>query len=184
MGLISGIYDNGPMTPVVKIKQNVSVWSGGKWEHYNVNFIEPLPRSTPGTVDMVIASGATTIAANGAIQKQVVNLLLMQLGELYQLRWEPVDDVEGRLWEISSTGRFVGRNLHARVTRFTDQRDPWLNTTQFFIMGKDRDMNLEVINPNPVALPQARFIFWGFRYVLDPLQAVPAETTYIPAEGK
>ncbi|GAI52389.1 unnamed protein product, partial [marine sediment metagenome] len=36
-----------------------------------------------------------------------------------------------------------------------------------FIMGNQKDMNLEVRNPNPVALPQARFQFFGFRYVIE-----------------
>ena len=183
MSEVANIYDNGPISPVAKIRENLSIWSGGGWEHYRIENIEPIPRSSPTMVDMVTASGATTIAANGTISKQVVQILRLDTGEFLHLRWEPIDDVEGVLWELSSKGRFASRSVHARVTRFTSLRDPYLATTTFFILGKDRDMNLEVRNPNPVALPQARFVFFGYRYKLSELKAEPTVTTYLPAEG-
>lgn len=183
MSTVANIYDNGPISPIAKIKENLSIWTLGKWLHYQIENIEPLPRSTPMIVEMVLASGATTILANGIIAKQVVPILQLSDLEFTHLRWEPIDDVEGVLWEQAGTGRFVTRSVHARVTRFTGIRDPYLATTTFWILGRDRDMNLEVRNPNPVPLPQARFAFWGFRYMLKSLAGQPSQTTWVPAEG-
>ncbi len=133
--------------------------------------------------EMVTLSGATTIAANGSIAKRIVAILQPRESEFLHLRWEPIDDVEGVLWEQSGTAKFVTAAVHARVTRFTAARDPYLATTTFCILGRQRDMNLETRNPNPVALPQARFIFFGYRYMLTLLDREPPVTTWLPAEG-
>ena len=184
MPVLSGIYDSNPIQPVVQEEQNLEIFSRGQSLFYKVTFIEPMPRSSTLLVDMVVQAGALTIAANGIIGKQVVNILQLNDMEFLHLRWEPIDDVEGVLWGQASTGRFVTRAAQARVDLGTSQRDPYLATTTFFILGRDRDMNLEVRNPNPVALPQARFKFWGFRYLLEELKTKPANYTSVPAEGR
>ena len=184
MSNVANLYDNGPISPVVRIKENVTVFTADSWQPFVVEYIEPLPRSSPMVADLVNISGAVTIAANGTIQKQLIAFLQLNDREFLHLRFEPIDDVEGILWEQSSNGRFVTRALQARASRFSFTRDPYLATTTFFIIGRDRDMNLEVRNPNPVALPQARFVFWGFRYIITPLATKPPVTTYIPAEGR
>ncbi len=184
MSAVVNIYDNGPISPVARINENLSIWTAGKWEHNRIIYMEPMPRSSPMVVEMVSASGAVTIAANGTIAKRLVAILRMGDTELMHLRWEPIDDMEGVLWEQSSVGRFVARNVHARVDRLTHIRDPYLATTTFFIVGKERDMNLEVRNPNGIALPLARFVFFGYRYLLEPLRVEPQNTTYLPAEGR
>lgn len=183
MGLLSGIYDSAPIQPVAKIKENLAVWSRNAWHHYNVNLIEPIPRSSPTMVDMVPAGA--TLPANGSIAKRIVAFLQVGELELLHSRWEPLDDVEGVLWELPTTARFSTAFVHARVTPFTALRDPNLATTTFFVLGgKERNMNLEVRNPNGVALPQARFVFFGFRYILTVLEKEPPVTTWLPAEGR
>ncbi len=184
MPIVGNLYDSGPISPIVKIKENVSVFTGGIWEHYNIEYIEPLPRSSTLSVDLVAVAGALTIPANQAIQKQLLQILRLNDRELTHLRFEPIDDVEGVLWQQSAQGRFSTSYAQARVSRFTSFRDPYLASTTFFVVGKDRDMYLEARNPNPVALPQARFAFWGYRYILSPLKAQPTVTTWIPAEGR
>ena len=183
MSVVANIYDNGPISIIAKIRENLSIWTLGNWFHYQIKNIEPIPRSSPTVVEMVVASGATTIAANGAIAARVVAILQLSELEFTHLRWEPLDDMEGVLWQQATTGRFVTRGVHARVTRFTAVRDPYLATTTFWVLGRDRDMNLEVRNPNPVALPQARFVFFGYRYKLEALVKEPTVTTWLPAEG-
>lgn len=183
MAELSGIYDAGPIQPVAKIKENLSVFTVGQWAHYKIENIEPLPRSTQNMVEMVVASGATILLAYGTIARRIVAILQLNQLEFIHLRWEPIDDVEGILWQQAGTGRFATRSMHSRVTRYTSARDPYLATTTFWILGRDRDMQLEVRNPNPANLPQARFVFWGFRYKLSALKEPPAVTTYVPAEG-
>lgn len=193
---VANIYDNGPISPIAKIRENLSVWSVGKWGHYRIKNIEPMPRSSPMVVEMVAASGAAVIAANGTIAKQAVAILQLSELEFLHLRWEPLDDMEGVLWEQAGTGRFVTRSVHARTSLFTGARDPYLATTTFWILGRDRDMNLEVRNPNPVPWPIARFVFFGYRYtlaaldreekgkvIIDGIEAGRIASTWLPAEG-
>lgn len=181
---VANIYDNGPISPIVKIKQNLAIWSEEKWMHWKVDYIEPIPRSSPFMVDMVAAAGATVIAANGIIAKRLVAFLLMNKDELLHLRWEPLDDIDGRLYEQPAAARFNPRGGHARVSKFTAERDPYLATTTFWILGPNKDMNLEAVNPNPIAWPLARFAFFGFRYILTSLPSEPADTTWLPAQGR
>jgi len=189
---LSGIYDAGPIQPIALIRENLSIWTSGRWSHYKVKNIEPMPRSSPMMVEMVALSGAMTIGANGTINAQILAILQLGENELLHLRWEPIDDMEGVLWEQASTGRFVTRGVQARVNLFTSTRDPYLCTTTFFILGKDRDINLEVRNPNPVAMPMARFVFWGFRYHLEDIKDTNIikeieegrrASRWLPAEG-
>lgn len=201
----TGIYAPGPIKPAVKIKENLSLWTSGGWEYYRTDFIEPMPRSTPLVVEMVVASGATALVAGGTIAKRIVAILQLNELEFLHLRWEPLDNVEGVLWERAGQGRFMSRSATARVDRGTRTYDPYLATTTFFILGRDRDMNLEVRNPMSYATPVARFAFWGYRYILTPLlpegvsdadkaalrrgevdvvKRIIGATTWVPAEGR
>lgn len=196
MPMFSGIYDGGVIAPVAKIKENLSIYSLGRYTHYRIDFIEPMPWSSQMVVEMVVASGATTIAANGTIAQRLPAILTLNDNNLLHLRWQPLDDVEGVLWEQASVARYATRGVHSRVDLSTTTKDPYLSTTTFFILGKDRDMNLEVRNPRPVAQALARFVFFGFRYVLMPWKdeekgqevikgivegRIPS--TWLPAEG-
>lgn len=191
MSEVANLYDNGPISPIAKIKENLTIWTVGQWQHYRIENIEPLPWSSPLVVEMILASGATFLAPYGTIGRRVVAILQPREMEFLHVRWEPIDDVEGILWEQTGTGKFVAQAVHARVTRETARRDPYLATTTFWILGRNREMNLEVRNPNPVIISQARFIFGGYRYMLKPLSVEDGKkiensqlkSTWIPAEG-
>ncbi len=197
MPMLSGIYDGGVISPVAKIQENLSILTLGHYVHYRIRFIEGMPWNSQNVVEMVVASGATTIAANGTINQRIVAILQLNDNNLLHLRWQPLDDVEGILWEQAGTGRFVTRGVHSRVDLFTATRDPNLAITTFFILGKDRDMQLEVRNPRPVAQALARFVFFGYRYVLNPwkdegvkgqevikgIEEGRIPSTWLPAEG-
>ena len=184
---VGNLYDNGPISPVCKIMENLAVKTAGSYRFYQVQFIEPLPRSSPLVADMVqIVQGAAAIgvAANGTLAQNLVQFLRINDGELLHLRFEPIDDVEILLWETASIGRFATNYMRARVSRFTAGRDPWLASTTTFVCNQDNDINIQVQNPNPVLMPQARIAFWGFRYFLGTeLKNKPINATYIPAEG-
>ena len=201
----SGIYAPGPIKPIVKIRENISVWTLNAWEHYRAEFIEPMPKGAAMTVDMVAVAGTTTLAANATIAKRLLGVLQLNAGEFLHLRWEPIDNVEGVLWEQAGQGRSISRGVQARVDRSTKGYDPYLATTTFWILGRDRDMNLEARNPMGYAIPTARFAFWGYRYILtsavpaaaseldkaalkagdmDTVRRVIGATTWVPAEGR
>jgi len=188
MSVVANIYDSSPISPIARIHENLTIWSENKWKHYAIVYLEPVPRSRTMTVEMVTLSGATNIAANGTIQGIVLPILQMNTNELLHLRWEPLDDVEGLLWELSGQARFNPRGAHARVDLNTGARDPNLATTTFYILGgMNLDMNLEVRNPLPVAQFVARFVFFGYRYILYPHEDQthpPQNTTWLPAQGR
>lgn len=199
-----GIYAPGPIKPVAKIKENLAIWTQNSWGYYRIEYIEGMPRGAPMTRDMVNAAGVTTLAANATIAKRVVDILQLNELEFLHVRWEPVDPVEGLLWERAGQAKFQARSVVARVTRSTKDYDPYLATTTFWVLGRDRDMNLEVRNPLGYAVPAARFSFWGYRYVLEDLLALVPEAvkpalrrgdldtvrsqigvvTFVPAEGR
>jgi len=164
---VANIHDDGPRSPIAHIKDTLSTYTPKKYSHYQIAYLEPWPRGSPLRVEMVALAGLTTIPAAGVIAKRVLATLGVTDGEMLHVRFEPLDDVEGLIWEQSGTGKFNSRNTHARVDMASCLRDPYLAGSTFFIMGYQRDMNLEVRNPNPVALNQARFQFMGYRYVLD-----------------
>jgi len=179
---VANIYDNGPLSLIARIKDNLSIYTAKKWAHYQVEFAEPWPRSRPLRVDLVALSGGTTIPANGAIGKLLVPLLQVTDDEMLCVRFEPLDDIEGVVWEQAGTGRFNSRNNHARVDLSTCLRDPYLASSTIFVLGHRRDMNLEAQNPNAVALDQARFQFWGFRYVIE--EIVPDLSQIVDRSGR
>lgn len=184
---ISGIYDSGPISPVAKVKENLAIWVVNSWTRYSVEFVEPIPRSGPYTVDLVIAGNNNVpVAAGGTINASVLTLLQMNDDELLQIRWEPIDDVEGRLWQLGRLARFNSKGGQAAVSLLTKQYDPFLASTQFFILGRDKDPQIGCFNPLGVAQPTARFIFFGYRYTLKENKSVPVHAspvTYIPATG-
>jgi hypothetical protein len=185
MSEVANIYDNGPISPVAKIKENISVWLGTQYSHFNIDYIEPVPRSRPFLVDLVALAGIFVIPANGIIAQGVVPALQMNSNEIVHLRWEPLDDIEGGLWQLGGAARFNIRGGQARVSLFTSARDPYLATTTFWIYGAtpSKDAQIGAFNPNPVPLPMARFVFWGYRYKITPLTSIPASTTYLPAQA-
>ena len=201
MAEISGIYDSGPISPVARIKENLSIWTQGQWEHYLINYMEPVPAGPASTVEMVVASGATTLAAGATIAQRIVAILQLNENEFFHVRFRPLDNVEGLIWEQSGQAKFHPRNIHARVDLQTGLHDPYWASTTFFILGQNRDMNLEVRNPMGYATPVARFVFWGFRakvrkYEFDAgirekmaagdgatVRQTIGATTWLPAEG-
>lgn len=179
-----GIYAPGPIKAVVSIGQNIAPQTD-VYHYFRVRFIEPMPESAALEIEAITLSGATTLAANGILQKQAVPALRVRINEMLHLRWRPLDNVEGILWQYPTDGRFATQNVQSRVTRDTENYDPYLSTTTFWLVGQTGQedlMNLEVRNPMGVATPTARFRFWGFRYLLTPLN-LPAGMEGVLEQG-
>lgn len=182
---VANIYDNGPISPICRIKDNLAIWSELKWMPFLVEYIEPIPRSRPFVVDTIALANLLAIPANGTVPTQLVPALQMASNELLHARWEPLDDVEGLLFELAQMARFAARGGQARVSLFTKLYDPWLATTTFWVLGGERkDAQFQTINPHPVPVYLARFAFFGYRYILLPLATMPQNVTYLPAQGR
>lgn len=184
---VANLYDNGPISPVCQIDEKLGIWTENTWRYFNTEFIEGIPRSRPMAIDIVALNNAANIAANGVLTAQFVLAIQPQgtaqkTNELLHLRWEPLDDVEGQLYELAPA-RYAPRGAQATVTQLTSMRDPYLATTTFFVLGPNKDAKIGAYNPNGVALPRATFVFWGFRYILNPLSTVPAVCRKIPAQA-
>ncbi len=203
------VYDAhqpGPITPVAQIKQNLSIYSGQKWNHYRIEYLEGQPLGSQSIIDMMaIAPIATVLAANGTLAKRVIAQLRANINELLHFRWRPLEALEGLLWEQPNKSRYESRGLASRVDWRSETHDPYLAATTFFSLGigtGDRDFNIEVRNPMGFTYPQARFEFSGYRYVLSPvdipetykpkmdagdmetIRKVMGATTFIIAEGR
>lgn len=149
------------------IKQNLAVWSMGRWQYYNVDYIEPLPgASSVSTINYGAVAASSSVAITELTQFDVDE------HQLLQLRFYPIDDIEVRLWEARSQSRFSARSIQARATPLTRRDDPDLLTTEFNVLGRDRNAFIEVINNNPYALTRSRVVFLARRYILIPLANV------------
>lgn len=183
---VAGIYDNGPISPVAKINENLAIFFDKAYRFYRIEFIEGIPESSPFVIDLVAIANQVNIAAGQNIQKQAIQVLLMNENELLHLRWEPLDDIEGQLWQLPSQSRYSPKGGQATVSPFTRDHDPYLATTTFFILGQNKDPQIGAFNPEAIAQPTARFAFWGYRYILSPLAvggSVPM-ATYLPIAGR
>jgi hypothetical protein len=166
------------------VNENIAVWTEQQYKGYKVLYIEPIPRSQVFMVDMLVQGQVTVIAANGQIGAQLVTILQMNNDEMFHARWAPIDDVEGGLYQLSGMSRNKMRGGQSRVSLFTERYDPFLSTTTFWVLGENKDAQIETRNPQPVAIYTARFAFWGFRYLLSPQIAPASNATYLPAQGR
>jgi hypothetical protein len=169
MPATSGIYDSSDIQPLCKIKENLSVLTSNAWNHFRVDFIEPISPGPASMVEMVVLSGATILAANATIQAMVVPALQLDQNEYVQYRFTVLDNIEAVIWEQSGQQKFATARIHCRVDRRTKFLDPHFSTTTFTIIGLNRDMQLEIRNPLGYPMPCARVVFWGFKYILMPL---------------
>lgn len=185
--MIDNLYENGPITPVCQIKEHLAIWTeGGTYKGFQVDWIEPVPRSSTFIIDLVTLLGTGPLGAGLTIQGQLVQALRVNSNELAHYRWFAIDDIEGQLWELPNMARFNPRGGQAGVNLFTPQYDPWLATTTFWVLGApgDKDARIGCTNISGAVLPQARLGFFGFRYILNPETIINANARYLPAQGR
>jgi len=172
-------YSPHPISPIALVGQNLGVYTEHNVEFFKIDFIEGLPPGSQTLIDL------GPCAAGAQLNAAILTNLQLRENDFIHLRWKVLDDFEATLWLVSGIPRFNIRQITQRITLFTPQNDPYLNTTTFFVLGPNKDPFLQVNNPNPAyALTQTRAIFWGFKYILKPLTEEPADWTYVPAEGK
>lgn len=184
---VANLYDNGPISPIAQIKEHLAIWSEQRWIGYEIEFIEPIPRSSAYIVDMLQLPGivATQLAVGGAVNATLAAILQVNANELVHNRWFVIDDIEGELWELANVARFNPRAGQAGVNLLTPVYDPWLCTTTFWVLGGlgDKDARIGCTNLTGAVLPMARVGFFGYRYILQPEANVNPRARYIPAQG-
>jgi len=188
-------YSAEPIAPITRVKENLGLWTGQKYEPFRVDYIEPILRSSPYVIDVLaLVAGVTQLAANSAAQAQLVPALQMNTGELFHARWYPLDDVEGGLYQLAGMPRNNMRGGQSRTSLQTLFVDPYLSQTTFWIYGSTpaKDAYIQVFNPKPVFCTIARFAYFGFRYILEALTGITytgiypnvQNITYLPAQGR
>jgi len=187
MALITdNLYNQGPITPVCQIGEHLAIYSTTQYLGFQVDFIEPVPRSSQFVVDLVAEAGVGFLAPSGAIAGQLLPELQVHSNELGHFRWFAIDDIEGQLWQLSNMARFAPRGGQAGINLFTPIFDPWLATTTFWVLGGlgDKDARIGCTNISGAIIGQARFGFFGYRYILKPEAQVHPNARYLPAQGR
>ncbi|MCX6022503.1 MAG: hypothetical protein NTZ05_12380 [Chloroflexi bacterium] len=164
--------------PKADVDDELKIYTKNTFAYYRVDFVEGMPPGSQGVIDF----GA--IAANGTITKTAQSLLQLDDGFLVQIRYRPLDDVELQLWQLGNSGRHYTKNWHARVTAFTARGNPDFSQTEFWVLGKDRDAQIAAINPRPTALARSRTEFWGWRYLVAPIDKLTKQPIPIIAEAR
>lgn len=183
MSLVGSIYDPSPIQPVAKISENLSIFTGGAYHHYQILFEEPVPRGSPFLVNILTVGGLATLAAGATDVKRLVAVLQLNNFEFVQFRFQPIDDIEVEIFEQPAMGRFETRGARARISLFTEVTDPYMASSTVFVLGSNRDLNIQVTNPSGYVIDRARIAFWGIRYLLKELANPPERSTWLPAEG-
>ena len=183
---VANLYDNGPISPICQIKEHLAIWSEQRWMSFLVDYIEPIPRSSIFTIDLIAQAGVGVLAPGAAIAGQLLPILQVNSNELFHSRWFVIDDIEGQLWELSNMARFAPRGGQAGVNLFTPVYDPWLTTTTFWVLGGsgDKDARIGCTNISGAIIGQARLGFFGYRYIMIPETQVHPNARYLPALGR
>jgi len=174
-------YRGGPIEQIVMPGETVGIWINKVYQFYKIAFIEPLMRSDPITMDI----GALAALGQSAITQ--VGLLQMPHEEFAQVRMEVLDDVSIIVYQGRADQRHKLQNVVSTLTRFSPLFDPDGHQSECYEF-EDNFLFLQATNQTAYALTQARVVFWGYRYVCEPLtqynwakQMLPEVWTRVPA---
>jgi hypothetical protein len=186
MLFVDNLYSQGPIAPICQIMEHLAIWTENRWVGFQTEFIEPVPRSSNFTVDLIATTGVGFLAPNATIAGQLLAIIQSNANELVHFRWYVLDDIEGQIWQLSNMSRFTPRGGQAGVTLFTPVYDPWLATTTFWVVGGqgDKDARIGCTNISGANIGQARIGFFGYRYILKPEPMIHANARYLPAQGR
>lgn len=186
MNVMDNLYSGGPMAPICQIKEHLAVYTEQTWKGYEVDFIEPQPRSSNFIIDLIAIAGVGPLAVGAQVVGQLLTAIQVNDGELCHYRFFVLDDVEAEVWQLSNMARFAPRGGQAGVNLFTAAYDPWLATTTFWVLGGlgDKDARIGCTNISGAVQPRARVGFFGYRYIVKPEPKVHTNARYIPAQGR
>ena len=188
MNFIDNLYSSGPMSPVCQIKEHLAVYTEQRWVGYQVEFIEPQPRSSTFIVDLIALAGVGPLAPNGQVVGQLTTAIQVNDGELCHYRMFAIDDIEVQLWQLSNMARFAPRGGQAGINLFTPFYDQWLASSTFFVLGGlgDKDARIGCTNISGAIIPRARLGFFGYRYIITKSkdEKPHPNARYLPAQGR
>jgi hypothetical protein len=159
--------------PVVRIDEFLRLMPVGKFAR--VIYIEPIP---------LIEEDFGAFSAGQTKSNVELTDLYMPKGELAQYRFAPVDDVQViAFYQPGKRPKWITKNTGGKMIRLADYANAAvekLNLTEFF---QYEDTKLYVDLYAASDLTTSRIRFYGFRYVLEELEAAPPVYTTIWYEG-
>lgn len=167
MALAHERYPSFP--PHCRIKENLAVWSLGRWQYFNCDYLEPLPPSSVTIVNNGAVTANSSTPASGGTELTTFDV---DEHQLLQLRIDVLEDIELVVWETQSQAKFAVRGVITRVSKMTRARDPFLETTEFNVLGRDRNAFIQAFNDGAYNIGEARFVPWGWKYILVPLRNI------------
>lgn len=148
----------GAMEPIALLGHNVCVHYTTAKYYRRVVFVEPL------VPFQFLDIGALAAQATSA-RTQCTNLENFD-GELSQIRWWPLDDVQARMWLPQTNGKMVLKNQQVPIDMSITVQDPCLHMTEIFIW-EDKVPWIEAVNATDYAHGAVRFRCMGFRYATE-----------------
>lgn len=152
---------SGPIQLIAKPGWYVGLFMSGQWKYMQVQGYETVPESRN------VSRNFGNIVAGGQSALTLVTELQVPSSEFIQMRVKPIDDVEAEIYVPSAIRKWSLDQVAGRVDWWTQISDPYYASTEFYVMGSDRDANMVVYNRTDYALNPTRFHFWGFRYLVD-----------------
>jgi len=163
--------------PVALIDQNIVLVEEKERKPYKVLFLEPIQ---PVVKDFGSISAATDKPA--VLTDKELDILKFAENELGQLRHGPIDPIYYELALPAGVTRFVAKGMVTRVGPEVWKLDPKLQRTEIYRF-QDYSISLDIYNMKKYALPKTRIVFFGYRFILEPLPEVPEVYTAVPIKG-
>jgi len=164
-----------PFEPIVRPKDNVAILSPQRrWFYGKVIYVEPIQPQTIslGKIPAADPSNYPTLAGTYTLKD-------MQIGkhEFAQYRLFILDDYMLEVYLPAAVSRF---NLKSGPTRISVKTPN--NFTEIYVY-EDNVPTVKYYSTVFRDIDNARLVFYGYRYVVQPLTTPPSEYTVIPATG-
>lgn len=170
------------VVPEIHVGDELSVWTKGSIYLYRVQYKIMLPPGPASTVDF----GSLAVGTNPAtpqVNKTTPAAIQLDDGYLIRLRFRPLDDIRIRVYQLGGDALNYIRNTHFDISLLTGRDDPEWETTELFSIGKDKDPQFEILNPRPTTQARSRVVFWGERYLVEPIGEATKPTIFVPAQA-
>jgi len=164
--------------PVALIDQNIVLVEERERRPFRVLFLEPLQP----TIKDFGSIGAASPPVPAVLKDKELDVLKFANNELGQLRHAPLDPVYYELLEPAGVARFVAKGEVTRVGPEVWRLDPHLQRTEIY-RYQDTSIKLNIYNMKRYGLAKTRIIFYGYRFILEPLPTIPDVYTAVPIKG-
>jgi hypothetical protein len=156
------------LIPIAQVNENILIIPENR--AFKVKKVIPLPTLI---YDFGSLSASTKDTEPIDIVKDTAKLEMPD-NTLAQFRMKALDDFEVYFKQPKTTSKWV--SVHREF--FFDMHTPYENLTEWF-QFEDRSAGIIRNNPSTTALNKTRIMFFGFKYELEELKAIPPKYTVV-----